>query len=283
MTRGTRAAAAMRATTCIRAVTTMRTAASTRAALAAACLALAAAGCGSASHPSTSTALPKHPEKLVPHATKTVKEVKRPASKPKGVMLIFSGGAWLAPPPTEVSSTRHYEQRYAQLGWLAINVGYRPGGQQSFADVTRAYDKAKADHPGLPICAVGESSGGHLALMLAMARPLDCVEPVDAPVDLTKGLPKSLLATAKAVFGSDLTKWSPALHAKQIHGKVLIVQAQDDRVVPLAQARQLKAELPDAQLVIFPPGDLAFIHATKIAKDAYRSYLLTERRWLARL
>ena len=240
---------------------------------------IAVAGCGSATHPQ----LPKHPEKLVPHGSKTVKEVKRPPSKPKGVMLIFSGGAWLAPPPTEVSSTRHYEQRYAQLGWLAIDVGYRPGGQQGFADVTRAYDTAKRDHPGLPICAVGESSGGHLALMLAMARPLDCVEPVDAPVDLTKGLPKSLLATAIAVFGKDLAKWSPALHAKQIHGKVLIVHARDDQVVPLAQAKQLKAALPNAQLVVFPPGPLQFIHATKIDKAAYRAYLLTERRWLARL
>ena len=238
-------------------------------------------GCGS-SHPAK-PAIPKHPEKLVPHATKTVREVKRPANKPKGVMLIFSGGAGLAPPPTEVSSTRHYEQRYAQLGWLAIDVGYRPGGQQGFADVTRAYDKAKQDHPGLPICAVGESSGGHLALMLAIARPLDCVEPVDAPVDLTKGLPKSLLVTAKAVFGSDLAKWSPLLHARQIHGKVLIVHAQSDGIVPLAQAKQLKAAVPGARLVAFPPGDLAFIHATKIRKSSYVAYLRDERRWLASL
>src|SRR6059058_1624042 len=114
------------------------------------------AGCGGSQSP-TQTTLPKHPEKFVPHASKSVKEVKRPASKPKGVILIFSGGAWLAPPPTEVSSTRHYEKRYAELGWLAVDVGYRPGGQQSFADVTRAYDKARREHPGLPICAVGES------------------------------------------------------------------------------------------------------------------------------
>src|SRR4051794_28018711 len=75
---------------------------------------LVLAGCGGSQQQAT---VPKHPERQVPHAKKTVKEVKHPASKPKGVMLIFSGGAWLAPPPTEVSATRHYQQRYADLGW----------------------------------------------------------------------------------------------------------------------------------------------------------------------
>jgi len=241
---------------------------------------VALAGCGS-NPPKQASQAESHPEKQVPHGTKTVKEVKRPAHKAKGVMLIFSGGAWLAPPPTEVSSTRHYQDRYTQLGWLAVDVGYRPGGEQSFADVTRAYDKAKHDHPGLPICAVGESSGGHLALMLAMARPLSCVEPVDAPVDLTKGLPKQLRLIARSVFGKDLAKWSPALRAGEIHGKPLIVSAAGDKVVPPAQARQLKAGLPRAQLVLFPNGELPFIHATKIDKAAYKRYLQRERTWLA--
>jgi acetyl esterase/lipase len=239
---------------------------------------LALAACGSHS---AKTQVPSHPEKLVPHHAKTVKEVRRPARKPKGVMLIFSGGAWLAPPPAEVRTTRHYQKRYAALGWLAVDVGYRPGGQQSFADVTRAYDKAKAAHPGVPICAVGESSGGHLALMLAIARPLDCVEPVDAPVDLTKGLPKPLLATARAVFGKDLARWSPALHARQIHGEVLIVEAAGDQIVPPAQARQLEAALPNAKLIVLPNGGLPFIHDTAVDKSAYRRYLLAERAFLA--
>lgn len=261
----------------------MRPAARMRlAAVALACAALFASGCGgdTQSRPAK-PAIPSHPEKQVPHGDKTVTEVKRPAGKPKGVMLIFAGGAWLASPPEQVAAVRHYEERYTALGWLAINVGYRPGGEQSFADVTRAYDKARRDHPGVPICAVGESSGGHLALMLAIARPLDCVEPIDAPVDLTKGLPRSLEIETKAVFGKDLAKWSPALRAKEIHGHVLIVQAQDDRIVPAAQAKQLKSALPGADLVRLPPGKLDFIHLTKVSRAAYRAYLLREREWLA--
>lgn len=238
--------------------------------------AIALGGCGGGSH----SAARKHPEKLVPHHRKPVKEVKHPQSKPKGVMLVFAQGGWLASPPSEVRTTRHYQRRYAALGWIAVDVGYRPGGQQGFTDVKRAYDKAKSDHPGLPICAVGESSGGHLALMLATARPLDCVEPVDAPTDLTQGLPKALDVEARAVFGSDLAKWSPLLHAKQIHGKVLIVQAASDPVVPAKQAKRLHAALPDSELVLLPPGQLTFIHGTKVSKSAYKRYLVTEREWL---
>src|SRR3954463_9506271 len=202
---------------------------------------LCLAGCG-AEQQSKQSKLPKHPERQGPPPSQTVKAVKKPASNPKGVMLIFSGGAWLASPPDEVAQTSHYRERYAKLGWLAVDVGYRPRGQQGFVDVTRAYDKAKRDHPGLPICAVGESSGGHLALMLAIARPLDCVEPVDAPTDLTKGLPKMLTLTANAVFDKRLARWSPALRANEIKAKkVLIVEAAGDQIVPPAQAKKLKA------------------------------------------
>jgi hypothetical protein len=51
--------------------------------------------------------------------------------------------------------------------------------------------------------------------------------------------------------------------------------------VPAAQAKRLKRALPRAELVLFPGGELPFIHATKIDKRAYRGYLARERSWLA--
>jgi len=118
--------------------------------------------------------------------------------------------------------------------------------------------------------------------MLAIARPLSCVEPVDAPTDLTKGLPKMLALTANAVFDKRLARWSPALRAGEIKAKkVLIVEAAGDQIVPPAQAKKLKAALARADLVVLPNGDLPFIHATKIDKSAYREYLARERAWLA--
>lgn len=224
------------------------------------------------------------PEDRVAQGDETVKSVKRPDGKARGVMLVFSGGAWLAPPPTEVETTRHYEERYTKLGWIAVNVGYRPGGEESFADVTEAYDNAKADNPGLPICAVGESSGGHLALMLATERNLDCVEAVGAPADLTRGLPRVLQKTAATVFGrDDLERWSPLLRADEIEGDVLIVHAQNDKAVPVAQARALARELAGSELIVLPPGDLAWMHDARIDRAAYARYLKREREWIGNL
>jgi acetyl esterase/lipase len=220
-------------------------------------------------------------DKSTPTTPKPVTKTKKPAAKPKGVMLIFSGGAWLASPKSELEQTQHYRERYSRLGWLAVDVGYRPGGEQSYSDVAHAYEKARLAHPGLPICAVGESAGGQLALVLAIARPLDCVEAVDAPVDLTHGLPPQLARVAKGVFGKRLAKWSPALHAGAIKGKVLLVHAEDDKIVPVAQARQMKAALPRADLIVLRSGDLPFVHGTKIDRDQYTEYLKRERALLA--
>jgi acetyl esterase/lipase len=216
-------------------------------------------------------------------ATQAVEASKAPAGAPKGVMLIFPGGAWLAAPEFLVASTRHYRERYAALGWLAVDVGYRPG-RRGFADVVRAYDSARRRQPGVPICAVGESSGGHLALMLATIRSLDCVEAVDAPTDLTRGLAPSVHKAAVLAFGTKgLARWSPALQADRIHGRVLILQARSDRLVPLSQALELKRALPSAKLIVLPPGRLAFIHETRVDRGAYRDYLLAERAFLRSL
>jgi acetyl esterase/lipase len=228
--------------------------------------------------------VPQNPERQVPQGDRTLESVERPRGKPRGVMLIFSGGAWLAPPPTEIETTRHYEERYVKLGWVAVNVGYRPGGEQSFADVTRAYDRAKREHPDVPICAVGESAGGHLALMLAIERELDCIEPVGAPVDLTGGLPRILEKTAESVFGKDeLERWSPLLRSDELRGRVMIVHAQNDKAVPVSQARALKRKLPEAELVVLPPGELAWMHDSRIDREAYARYLKREREWLEAL
>src|SRR3954466_8021559 len=100
-----------------------------RAAVAAsATIAIAGCGSGGSSGSKTASTLPKHPERQGPHSPQPGKAVKKRASKPKGVMLIFSGGAWLASPPDEVAQTSHYRERYAKLGWLAGGRGYPPPG-----------------------------------------------------------------------------------------------------------------------------------------------------------
>jgi len=195
-------------------------------------------------------------------------------------MLIFPGGGWF-PQPDAKRSTEHYVERYRRLGWEARNVLYRPGGEEGYEDVAAAYERARDAYPGAPVCAVGESSGGHLALMLAARRPLACVEAVGAPTDL-----RSLRGFARRVavmaFGrGGLARWSPVLHANSIGARVMLVHAQNDRIVDPAQARSMKDAKPDAELVLLPPGRLGFMHLTKIDKAAYRAYLEAEERMLA--
>lgn len=193
-------------------------------------------------------------------------------------MLIFPSGGWF-PHPDATRSTDHYVERYRSLGWAARNVAYRHGGEEGYEDVVAAYERAREEHPRAPVCAVGESSGGHLALMLAARRPLACVEAVGAPTDL-RALRGFVRRVAVKAFGHDLAAWSPVRHAGSIRGRVMLVHAANDLVVDPGQARLMKDAKPDAELVLLPPGELSFMHLTKIDEPAYRAYLEAEERML---
>ena len=52
----------------------------------------------------------------------------------------------------------------------------RRAREEGYRDVEKAYRSARKENPGVPVCAVGESSGGHLALMLAAREDLACVD-----------------------------------------------------------------------------------------------------------
>lgn len=192
---------------------------------------------------------------------------------------MFPGGGWF-PLEDAVRSTDHYVERYRKLGWEAVNVGYRPGGEEGYEDVLRAYEAAKRSNPDAPVCAVGESSGGHLALMLAARRPLACVEGVGAPTDLRSLRGFAREVAVKAFGRGGLAEWSPVLYAGDIRGRVMLVHAASDMVVAASQARAMKDAKPDAELVLLPPGRLGFMHLTRIRKASYRDYLEAEERML---
>ena len=200
-----------------------------------------------------------------------------PAPKPgaRGVMLVFPGGGWYPQPAEALRKTDHYIERYRKLGWFAENIAYRPGGEAGFEDALHAYDTARRTYPGRPVCAVGESSGGHLALMLAARRPLACVEGVGAPTDL-RALKGHARKIAIRAFGDDLAAWSPVLMRDRIEGRIMLVQAENDGVLDPRQAGLMEGVEP----LMLPPGDLAFMHVTRIDRDAYRRYLQAERRML---
>src|SRR5690349_440691 len=106
------------------------------------------------------------------------------AAATRGVMITIHGGAWISSGAQAMRAEAPDAARYAAQGWLVDNIDYRPG-RYALRDTLAAYDSLRRAHPRLPICASGESSGGHLALMLAARRPgLACAISKAGPTDL---------------------------------------------------------------------------------------------------
>ena len=174
-----------------------------------------------------------------------------PHGRPTGVVLVIHGGAWRASGPRTVALMDARARTFAGWGWAAAVVDYRAFAD-SPGDVVRAYDTARERYPSLPICAYGESAGGHLALMLAVRRPLRCVIDAAGPVDLPRlgGTPQAdwVRAKALAAFG-DLRDASPT-DSRRRH--------------PRARARGLRRRRPDR------PGQPGALPAARPARRARR-------------
>lgn len=155
---------------------------------------------------------------------------------------------------------------YRDRGWEMVNVDYARGAQ-GVRDVVDFFDQARRRFPALPFCAVGISAGGHLALMLAALRPsLRCAASLAGPTDLV-ALPQepggaALYKLAVQQFGVDeLPRLSPALLARRIRAKLLLMYASNDPVVPGSQGQDMAHAKPSANLLILPPGPAGFIHS----------------------
>jgi acetyl esterase/lipase len=179
-----------------------------------------------------------------------------PHGHPAGVVLVVHGGAWRASGPRTAALMAARARTFAGWGWAAAVVDYRAFADAP-GDVVRAYDAARRRYPRLPICAYGESAGGHLALMLAVRRPLACVVDAAGPVDLPRldGTPQAdwVRAKALAAFG-DLRDASPTHHAAAIRAPVLAGYAAADRIVPASQGRYLQRALPRAHVIALGTG-----------------------------
>jgi len=156
-------------------------------------------------------------------------EITYPRHKPRGVALLFHEGAWKSGNGDRWLAKERPDARWvARHGWIAVNYSYA-AGRASLADTRREFRRVRRRWPKLPVCAIGQSSGGHLALMLAARyRTLSCAITVGAPTDLRtwaggRWLP--LMGDA-----------SPArLPVRAKH--VLLLQVWKDKIVPRSQAR----------------------------------------------
>jgi acetyl esterase/lipase len=194
---------------------------------------------------------------------------------PAGMVMLLHGGGWAA-------SDNGYEQQKANAevvqdkGYATVAIDYAEGAR-GFQQVVDVYRAARERYPDLPVCAVGISAGGNLALTLAAREPdLTCVIALSAPTDLTTVAQQdpendeAYKAAVERLGRDELARFSPARVADRIKAKVLLIAADTDPVVPAAQSRELARALPGAELLDLPPGPIPaeFAHFGRVQEGA---------------
>jgi acetyl esterase/lipase len=188
--------------------------------------------------------------------------------EPKGVVMVIHGGGWRGTDRVQLDRATRLAVPSQNLGFATMAVDYRAGAT-GLADLERFYGVARRRAgPGTPVCALGESAGGHLALLLAQREPsLDCVIANVAPTDLTALAHSSAseadtaATVAAEAFGKDrLERFSPALHPDSTDAEVFLLYSENDTLVAPEQGVAMRRALPQAKLVVLGPGDAPFGH-----------------------
>ncbi len=194
-----------------------------------------------------------------------------PTANPRSVVILLHGGGW-QPNPIGYRQQVEYGKAIEAGGVATVAVGYGPGatGLRQIEDV---YSRARRCFPDAPICAVGDSAGGHLALMLATRESdLSCVIARAAPTDLTslvaQGANEGRQIALDAFGERGLARFSPVRRASAIHARVLVIMAENDPLVPVAQGRELERALPGVELLVLPPGPEPFVHGLGVTQSS---------------
>lgn len=185
--------------------------------------------------------------------------------QPPRLFMFIHGGRWFLDGSLPVVRLRVGYNLIRARGWQVMAIGYR-GCENSLGDVVRFYDIMRERlGPEAVICAQGEGSGGHLALMLAAMRPdVACVLAEAAPTDLTSiggqptfvdprlPVPAAGLTGAQytqnlvsAAFGEErLAELSPINHAATYADagtRMSILMSENDTLIPTAQVSDFAA------------------------------------------
>jgi acetyl esterase/lipase len=217
---------------------------------------------------------------------------------PKGVLILLHGGGWFSNGGGAAQALRGEADRWRARGWRTVNASYRPCGL-TVIDALSLYDRVREAYGATrPICTLGQSAGGHLALMVADRRPggVSCVVDQAGPTDAlsiagqgafdpaTGGLqtfgPKAAFNTMVAAFGEEnLTSYSPVQLADPgLKGvRILAVTAAQDPLIPYGQMTLLRDVMREDDPAAYvgtmqlEGGDRLFVHAyvSQAALDAY--------------
>ena len=226
---------------------------------------------------------------------------------PRGWILLIHGGGWFATGAAVTQATLGAVQSLRAHGWAVDDVDYRPG-RAALSDVVAAYRNLRAVHGGAPVCALGQSAGASMALLLAAAEPsLRCVIAEGALTDLADLADQPAWAPAGVSpltgpestyrdiiapnFGTERTAllgWSPVSYAATLRARVLMGGSSFDWVVPeRAQMTEFRRADPTGVRTMLlggeptPAGTLPnFVHAS-ITAAAARAWDAAELRLLA--
>ncbi len=231
-------------------------------------------------------------------------EIYDPAGSARGTMLVLHGGSWKDQRGDARRMMMVASLAFRARGWRVVDVSYTPGYQPGrgadpapmLRDVVAFYDQIRRAFGG-PICAYGESAGGHLAAMLALERPtLTCAILNAAPLDLPKLLHSTLPALVpliKRTFGTSaslLDQWSPAVmwNPRIDRTAVFATAASNDLVVPAAQLEAFARSDPSADVAVLPGASPGTATAVPWMHSAVRGNAIDERlaqldRWLDRI
>jgi acetyl esterase/lipase len=183
----------------------------------------------------------------------------RPAHRvPVGTIIDIHGGRWLPSSRRLIDTGQVYSKAYAQWGWKVVVPAFH-GGRRALGDLRVVLRRELAAAHGAPVCVSGESSGGQLALMLAVNPQVTCAIGLAAPVDLTVRHPNpgdetATIRDARRIWGSRVGAFSPVNVAARTTAAVMLFSAVGDRAAPPARALGYAARAPHATNITMRAG-----------------------------
>jgi hypothetical protein len=175
----------------------------------------------------------------------------RPANRaPVGTLINIHGGRWKQSSPQLIDTGKSSSQAFAGFGWKVVVPSFR-GGRLALPDLQNVLRREVRLARGKPVCVAGESSGGHLALMLATDKRVTCAISQAGPVELVvrrpaRGDDYATVTAARRIWGARVGAMSPMNVASRTQAAVLLLSGMRDTGAPSSRARRYVARAPHA-------------------------------------
>ena len=178
----------------------------------------------------------------------------RPSKPAAATVVVIEGGGFVLPGWADLGTCR----ALARHGFRAVSISYPLHDLPGAVKTTMRKLRRERRH-GLPVCVLGESSGGTLAELAAVEGRVPAAVAVAAPTNLLDWSPGG--PAAEREWSSPAAYWrdvgatrrerraaSPLFRIGARPSPLLLFHSPEDEVVPIAQARSLAGKVPGAQL-----------------------------------